>query len=542
MRRIRVLLIDDKPGELAAFVERLQERCQRRSINLLVDPVQNAPQAMDALRVGNPYDLVLLDIEGVKYEDVLRDVGDRYPYLPIVMFSRQADPDQIIHCIDLGARSFIFKLDLMIGARPRAPLDVERDEQNWTRVIDRLHRLAAGYEPIKRMMESSPEIGWITKSGGKGSIIPEQIAFLKSLSEMPNIGAWFPEVRGIPSEKDGVVSYEMPYYRMRPLRAAIFAEDDQERAESFAREVLRITLAFCTDDLYSAKVTVKLPASFVEQEYLGRYEKRYARTLDEVKRQRQKRGNTLPLDAYEKLLTAERVLIGGQERRAPSDILREIRNDQGLVAKLAPPFLSLIHGDLHFENILIDDRLPRNLRVKLIDPRGFDRPGYGPGTGDPAYDIGKLFHSSHGLYDFIHAGHLRVRLDDIKYPDAANPETVEVPKLHYEEWVTGPQKGGGSGDVITVHTRTVPSCARAVFATLDRFIRDFFTASAYRERDPHWLLRATLHEALHFCTLGPFHLGDDPVRAIVLHIRGVDLLNAFWDDYKAGRLDIAKTV
>ncbi len=57
---------------------------------------------------------------------------------------------------------------------------------------------------------------------------------------------------------------------------------------------------------------------------------------------------------------------------------------------------TIIHGDLCFTNMLIDDNYSF---IKLIDPRGqfgsFDI------YGDPRYDLAKLFHSVDGKYDYI---------------------------------------------------------------------------------------------------------------------------------------------
>lgn len=57
---------------------------------------------------------------------------------------------------------------------------------------------------------------------------------------------------------------------------------------------------------------------------------------------------------------------------------------------------NIIHGDLCFANIIIDNNY--NF-VKVIDPRGkfgdFDI------YGDPRYELAKLFHSVDGKYDFI---------------------------------------------------------------------------------------------------------------------------------------------
>lgn len=70
---------------------------------------------------------------------------------------------------------------------------------------------------------------------------------------------------------------------------------------------------------------------------------------------------------------------------------------QRLLPKLARETdFSIIHGDLCFSNILYD----LNGRVcKLLDPRGsFGQRGV---YGDIKYDIAKLYHSVHGLYDYV---------------------------------------------------------------------------------------------------------------------------------------------
>lgn len=56
----------------------------------------------------------------------------------------------------------------------------------------------------------------------------------------------------------------------------------------------------------------------------------------------------------------------------------------------------LIHGDLCFTNIMVDDDLSF---IKLIDPRG--KFGSYDIYGDPRYELAKLFHSVDGKYDFI---------------------------------------------------------------------------------------------------------------------------------------------
>lgn len=64
-------------------------------------------------------------------------------------------------------------------------------------------------------------------------------------------------------------------------------------------------------------------------------------------------------------------------------------------------FVSLMHGDACFSNILYDFK---SKSVKLIDPRGLDSARDISIYGDFRYDVGKLAHSILGLYDFIIGG------------------------------------------------------------------------------------------------------------------------------------------
>ena len=67
---------------------------------------------------------------------------------------------------------------------------------------------------------------------------------------------------------------------------------------------------------------------------------------------------------------------------------------------------AIVHGDLCLSNILYD---LRSRICKFIDPRGsFGTVGI---YGDPRYDVAKLWHSVHGLYDFITNDLFRVALD-----------------------------------------------------------------------------------------------------------------------------------
>lgn len=63
---------------------------------------------------------------------------------------------------------------------------------------------------------------------------------------------------------------------------------------------------------------------------------------------------------------------------------------------------TLVHGDFCFSNILYDFRADG---IRVIDPRGLDANDDFSVFGDIRYDIGKLYHSAIGKYDFIMAGY-----------------------------------------------------------------------------------------------------------------------------------------
>ncbi len=87
--------------------------------------------------------------------------------------------------------------------------------------------------------------------------------------------------------------------------------------------------------------------------------------------------------------------------KAPS--LRDIAHiAAAAIPEPSPEHLSVVHGDSCFSNILYDFR---SQSVRLIDPRGQDAAGAPTIWGDNRYDLAKLYHSAHGLYDMIVAGY-----------------------------------------------------------------------------------------------------------------------------------------
>jgi hypothetical protein len=130
-------------------------------------------------------------------------------------------------------------------------------------------------------------------------------------------------------------------------------------------------------------------------------------------------------------------------------------------------------------------------------------------------------------------GYLTANINSFQY--GANQ--VEVSSLERQEWATVPQKGGGSGAIITSHRRIVQPWAWAVFDELAQYIKEWIEKSKYPQEDPTWWLRSKFNEAMHFCTMGRFHIQEDARRAIAIQIRGIELMNEFYQDYKNGKFD-----
>lgn len=82
-------------------------------------------------------------------------------------------------------------------------------------------------------------------------------------------------------------------------------------------------------------------------------------------------------------------------------LLQIVRETGDMIPCDQSAFVSLMHGDFCFSNILYDFK---SRSIKVIDPRGIDNEGRFSMYGDLRYDVAKLAHSVLGLYDFIIGG------------------------------------------------------------------------------------------------------------------------------------------
>src|SRR3989338_2683985 len=153
----------------------------------------------------------------------------------------------------------------------------------------------------------------------------------------------------------------------------------------------------------------------------------------------------------------------------------------------------MIHGDFHFDNFLIDTKNSDNFI--LIDPRREKR-GY-----DYTYDLGKLWHSFHGLYDFIHEG--KFKLD----------YTIDEKKFFVSSFGPEIHQAMDTYKYIYQHRQ---------------ILIDMVTQLLGEKNAEEQIL---FSEAVHFCSLAPLHLLNDGIEKgpICRYLTGVKLINELFE-------------
>ena len=111
------------------------------------------------------------------------------------------------------------------------------------------------------------------------------------------------------------------------------------------------------------------------------------------------------------------ITINGEKFPSLNHFTNEVLSilERELNDNIEESYLTIMHGDLCFSNILYDSR---SSLIKLIDPRGGINEDFNSGIkiiGDFKYDIAKLGHSLIGNYDYIVTGFYDLSLDMKNY-------------------------------------------------------------------------------------------------------------------------------
>lgn len=179
-------------------------------------------------------------------------------------------------------------------------------------------------------------------------------------------------------ENDDKGFYEIEYYFL-PTLANLFVFG---KIKSYVwKEIIDACVQFLNDEAMFTPDNKDLIA--IQNDYLY-----YNKTIKRLQQYSLKSGISLDTPFR----------INGIDVPSIRDIVNEI---EPLISKKDSRFVSLMHGDPCFSNILYDFK---SKSIKVIDPRGIDSKGNISIYGDFRYDVAKLAHSIIGLYDYIIGG------------------------------------------------------------------------------------------------------------------------------------------
>lgn len=355
------------------------------------------------------------------------------------------------------------------------------------------------------------------------TIVTQIDYYLKIQKKYPKLEKYF--VRLTECKKQGKLSsYKMEKYdALNLFTALVDRKMEIEKIWKFVQAILE----FCFKNLYINEQR-PTPNNFLATNHWNRIER-----LEEVHEKikdilKQKRSLPYPYRYYclalKELLEAKSVTIIRREKDKEivqkynniRELMKVIFNDRKLLKILMPKLICFIHGDLHFENILVD---LNTHEFKLGDPKKVN-------PSDIAYDMGKIWHSVHGLYDFIHSDFYSLEILRFGKEELVFELKIGSPALEITE-----VDGGGSGaSLIEAKTRLYGDEVEIygeILSGLPKFLKNF----SLIEKDKHWLTRTLFSEAMHFCTMLPFHFRIDIKRSIALHLRGIQLLNEFYNEH-----------
>lgn len=274
-----------------------------------------------------------------------------------------------------------------------------------------------------------------------------------------------------------MVYYNVPYYGSRNLREYIFAGNfSSDDTIDFIDNLLK----WMFKNVYSRKIS-NAPNDWVIEKHVNRVLDRLPVCCEKSK-------------TLNKLINAKSLIINGKEYKNIKELYEIILANKEFLNRVNPKDLVMIHGDLHFQNILLSNETDTGFI--LVDPRG-EHLG-----SDIYYDLGKLLHSFHAKYDFIHSDQFRLSLDT----------ESEVPVANFEF--------------------TNSYMVKVYNDIYDKFIKLISKFEFFRN-DPDWEMKAYFAEASHLCSVMTFHIEKSATadRVATLYLTGVILINEFFDKF-----------
>ncbi|MDD4932207.1 MAG: phosphotransferase [Methylacidiphilaceae bacterium] len=306
--------------------------------------------------------------------------------------------------------------------------------------------------------------------------LKDEVQFLLRLPQ--DIAEKFPRVIRYYASPSAV-AMEQEFVQLPTLRK-ILCEGEATAGEGI--EWVKRILDFLFSRVYSREARIP-PDDYLEQLHFLRAWARFAETMSKA-----------PL--FEGIILADRIYVQGEECYNAPQILRVMEEDAELHRILRPSKVSpFVHGDLHFDNILVS----RDTRsFKLVDPRGYE-------YCDPWYDAGKLYHSARGKYDLIHRGEFRV------------------------DWTVEEQGR------VEIDLKFYSTPAYHKYQEISENLEGLLMQYAPEE---NVAMLSLFNEAIHFISDMPFHLSRDEkeAKAVAIYGTGVWLLNRLLKDHCPNRI------
>ena len=293
------------------------------------------------------------------------------------------------------------------------------------------------------------------------------------LTQLPlDLKKYFPEIIRYEVNENNAF-YEMKYYEFPNLRDIIYKQENSPDDIALFIEKL---LFWINDNLYS-RVLGNADLNWIIEKHFKRFFERISIIEQNSNRLKQ-------------IISFERIEINNKEYQNLPYLMRDLIQMPDLYKIISPKNLSMIHGDLHPQNILVESMT--DFRFILADPRG-ELEG-----SDFYYDLGKIWHSFNGKYDLLHTGSFDMKQSGdsflIQFQDRSIVEA-------YDE----------------VLKKLIPRLP-IIFNTLSD--KDFF-------------LKIRLNEVFHFASVSLFHLDNaNDEKATAMYIVGVMLINDFFDEFK----------
>lgn len=325
---------------------------------------------------------------------------------------------------------------------------------------------------INKMVDKPSRIVRKEASGEGRQKLKEEIKWIRGLPS--DIKPYFPEILDY-SIKGRKVWFEMRYYNLPTLRELLV---NSTIGTKEALYLLNMMIKFMFSKVYSRKIS-KNTNDYAKSIHIDRIKDRFAFLSKKSK-------------LMKEIISAEYIIMNGKRFYNIPTVLSWIENDEETLNRLEPPFVCMVHGDLHFDNFLVDRKDAKKPKFKLFDPRGLDN------KYNYTYDLGKLWHSFHSKYDILHEGLFKIKYKFKNKNFVAKMEITDKKLLK-------------------------------TFRKINNGFKNVLKDIPVLKKDKNWLMRTYFSEVGHLCSVMPFHMKFDERErlAVALYLTGVKLINDF---------------